>query len=209
MLALAVALQFTAPATAQDAPAPAPTEAPADAGDEQAPADGGGNEIVVTAEVMRGQIDAPQPPVLELNEQDIAAYGAGSIAELMQALAPQTGSAGGRGGGFPVMLVNGVRISSFRELRSYPPEAIQKVEVFPEEVAQRYGYSPDQRVVNIILKRNFSSREVEATYGQPWEGDYSTNEIEATYLRLIGAARSAPRCRCPGNAACRRARRSR
>jgi hypothetical protein len=68
------------------------------------------------------------------------------------------------------MLVNGVRISSFREIRSYPPEAIQKVEVFPEEVAQRYGYSPDQRVVNIILKRNFSSREVEVEYGQPWEG---------------------------------------
>ena len=187
MLALAVALQFAAPAVAQDAPAPAPapTEAPAS----DAPAAADGNEIVVTAEVLRGQIDAPQPPLLELNEQDIAAYGAGSIAELMQALAPQTGSAGGRGGGFPVMLVNGVRISSFRELRSYPPEAIQKVEVFPEEVAQRYGYSPDQRVVNIILKRNFSSREVEAQYGQPWDGGYSTKQLEATYLQLIGESR--------------------
>jgi hypothetical protein len=87
------------------------------------------------------------------------------------------------------MLVNGVRISSFRELRSYPPEAIQKVEVFPEEVAQRYGYSPDQRVVNIILKRNFSSREVEAQYSQPWEGDTSTTQLEATYLKIIGQSR--------------------
>src|SRR5688572_28923876 len=130
---------------AQDAPAPAPVEAPAQGPSDPAPVDD--NEIVVSAEAVRGQVDAPQPPVLELSEEDIAAYGAGSLAELMQALAPQTGSAGGRGGGFPVMLVNGVRISSFRELQSYPPEAILKVEVFPEEVAQRYGYSPDQRVV--------------------------------------------------------------
>jgi hypothetical protein len=48
---------------------------------------------------VRGRLDAPQPPILELNEADIAAYGAGSLAELMQALAPQTGSSGGRGGG--------------------------------------------------------------------------------------------------------------
>ncbi|HEY6815368.1 MAG TPA: hypothetical protein VI168_07515, partial [Croceibacterium sp.] len=185
LLALAVALQFVVPAAAQDAPVPAPAEAPADTADQ--PVDE--TEIVVSAESLRGAVDAPQPPVLELNEEDIAAYGASSLAELMQALAPQTGSSGGRGGGFPVMLVNGVRISSFREIRSYPPEAIEKVEVFPEEVAQRYGYSPDQRVVNIILKRNFSSREVEVEYGQPWEGGYSTNGLEATYLQLLGQGR--------------------
>lgn len=184
LLALVVALQFAsqAPVLAQDAPA----EAPADDTAGQATTD---NEIVVSAEAVRGSLDVPQPPVLELNEEDIAAYGAGSLADLMQALAPQTGSSGGRGGGFPVMLVNGVRISSFREIRSYPPEAILKVEVFPEEVAQRYGYSPDQRVVNIILKRNYSSRELELEYGQPWEGGYSQKEIEGTYLQLIGEAR--------------------
>ncbi len=129
-------------------------------------------------------------PMLELNEQDIAAYGAGSIAELMQALAPQTGSAQRRAAaGFPVMLVNGVRISSFRELRSYPPEAIQKVEVFPEEVAQRYGYSPDQRVVNIILKRNFRAARSRRNTASAWDGGYSTKELEVTYLQLLGEAR--------------------
>jgi hypothetical protein len=191
MLALAVALQFAVqiPVAAQDAPtpAPAPAEAPADDRQQQSPTSE--DEIVVVGEAVRGRVDAPQPPILELNEADIAAYGAGSLAELMQALAPQTGSSGGRGGGFPVILVNGVRISSFREIRSYPPEAIEKLEVFPEEVAQRYGYSPDQRVVNIILKRNFSSREFEVEYGQPWDGGYSTNGIEATYLQLLGQGR--------------------
>jgi hypothetical protein len=186
LLALAAALQCAGQsAVAQDTPASA--EQPEVAQGEQPTVTE--DEIIVSAEAVRGTLDVPQPPVLELSEEDIAAYGAGSLAELMQALAPQTGSAGGRGGGFPVMLVNGVRISSFREIRSYPPEAILKVEVFPEEVAQRYGYSPDQRVVNIVLKRNYSSREVELEYGQPWDGGYSQKEVEGTYLQLIGEAR--------------------
>ena len=178
LLAISVALSFAAPtiASAQDAPAPAPAPAPEITDD----------EILVIAETLRGQIDAPVPPLLELNEADIAAYGSGSIADLISALGSQVS---GGGGGPPVILVNGVRISSFRELRSYPPEAIEKVEVFPEEVAQRYGYSPDQRVVNFILKRNFSSRELEGEYGQPWDGGYSTQELEATYLQLIGESR--------------------
>ncbi|GAA0282625.1 hypothetical protein GCM10009127_25030 [Alteraurantiacibacter aestuarii] len=146
--------------------------------------------IVVLGARLLGQIEAPQPPILELTQEDIAAYGAGSIAELIQALGPQVSSSRGRGGGgFPVILVNGVRIASFRELRSYPPEAIEKFEVFPEEVALQYGYAPDQRVVNVILKDNFSSRELEGQYGQPFDGGYSTQEVEATYLRIDGPSR--------------------
>ena len=127
--------------------------------------------------------------VFELNEADIAAYGAGSISELIQALSPATGGGSGRGGGFPVILVNGVRISSFRELRSYPPESIDKVEVLAAETAQQFGYGPDERVVNIILKRSYASREVEGTYGQPWDGGYSNKQAEATYLQIAGQSR--------------------
>ncbi|WAT18845.1 TonB-dependent receptor plug domain-containing protein [Aurantiacibacter sp. MUD11] len=154
------------------------------------------NTILVLGARLVGQVDAPEPPILELDEADIAAYGAGSIAELLQALGPQVNSSRGRGGsggfgggGGPVILVNGVRISSFRELRSYPPEAIERTEVFSEDVAQRYGYSPDQRVVNFILKDNFSSREIEVEYGQPFDGGYSTQEVEGTYLRIDGPSR--------------------
>lgn len=191
MLALAVALSFAAPVAAQETiaqgtPTPGtPSTSPANPND----ADISDNEILVIATALRGQVEAPVPPVLELNSEDIAAYGASSIADLISALGPQVGSGSGRGGGFPVILVNGMRIASFRELRSYPPEAIEKVEVFPEEVAQRYGYSANQRVVNFILKRDYSSREIEGTYGQPWDGGYSTQELEGTYLQLIGESR--------------------
>lgn len=148
------------------------------------------NTIIVYGARLIAQIDAPQPPIVTLDEADIAAYGAGSIAELIQALGPTVSSGRGRGGGGgPVILVNGKRISSFRELASYPPEAIERTEIFSEEVAQQYGFSPDQRVVNIILKDNFSSREIELEYGQPFDGGFSQQDVQGTYLRINGPSR--------------------
>src|SRR3546814_9872344 len=99
------------------------------------------DEIVVQGSRLRGQLNVTQAPILELNEADIAAVGATSVADLLTAIAPQTGSARGRGGGGqPAILVKGLRVGSFRELRSYPPEEISKVEVLPEEVAQQFGF---------------------------------------------------------------------
>jgi hypothetical protein len=144
------------------------------------------NEIVVVANSLRGQVQAAQPPVIELNEQDIASYGASSLADLVSQLATETGSGSGRGSGRPVFLVNGMRVSSFREMQSYPPEAIKQVQVLPEEVAQKYGYPPDQRVINFILKDNFNSRTVQAQYGQPFDGGTSTVGGEGTILKIAG-----------------------
>ncbi|OBX20406.1 hypothetical protein A9995_01415 [Erythrobacter sp. QSSC1-22B] len=193
VLALASALPLSAPVSAQDMAVQDMPQAPAPEvqnNDPQADAPMVGNEIVVTGARQRGALDVEQPPVLELDAEDIAALGAGSIDDLLQAIEPATGSARGRGGGGrPIFLVNGVRIGSFREFRSYPPEAIEKVEVFPEEVAQRFGYSPDRRVVNFILKNNFSSREIELEYGQPGIGGYSQNEQEFSLLTISDGAR--------------------
>ena len=143
-------------------------------------------DIVVYGTRLRGQLNVDQPPVAEYDEADIAAFGAGSIADIVAAITPSTSSAarGGRGGGRPVFLINGIRVSSWREFRSYPPEAVAKVEVFPEEVAQRFGYSPDQRVVNIVLKPNFQSLTAEIEFEQPAAGGYSRTEQEATWLKI-------------------------
>ncbi|WP_162301933.1 hypothetical protein [Croceibacterium ferulae] len=180
----ALVLAPAGPALAQDSTQPEEQVVPGEAEVDEA-----ANEIIVFARSLRGQVDAPEAPLLELGAEEIAGYGAGSIDELLELLAPQVTSGSGRGDGRPVILVNGVRIASFRELRSYPPEAIEKVEVFPEQVAQRYGYSADQRVVNIILKDNYSSREIELEYGQPWDGGFSSQQVEATYLRIDGPSR--------------------
>ena len=146
-------------------------------------------DIVVTAERIRGAVDTDVPPVEQLNEADIAAVGAGSLTDLLAAVAPQTNSGRGRGGGQPVVLLNGQRISGFRELRDLPPEAIKQVQIFPEEVALKYGFRPDQRVINFILKDNFASFIAEVEVAQPEDGGFGNNEIEATFVSIGAKSR--------------------
>lgn len=175
LLAIAAFATASAPAWAQDQ------------GEGGAP--DGEEEIVVTAERIRGQVDTDVPPVLELDAEEIASYGVGSIEELIEQLAPQTGSGRGRGEGRPVFLINGQRVGSFREFRRYPPEAIRKIEVLPEEVALQFGYPADQRVINIILQENYASREIELEYGMPDRGGTSDGEVELSQLRIDGNRR--------------------
>ena len=78
--------------------------------------------------------------------------GVSSIADLITELAPQTTS--GRGGA-PLVLLEGHRVSSQREIASIPTEAIARVDVLPEEVALKYGYPADQKVLNIVLRKRF------------------------------------------------------
>ncbi len=161
---------------------------PADQTDEAPLTDDDVNAIVVTAERIRGQVETASAPIVELDQQDVAAYGAASIADLVAQLAPQVGSGNGRGGR-PVFLVNGQRITNFREIGRFPPEAIRKVEVLPEEVALKFGYSASQRVINFILQDNYASREVEVEYGLPDRGGTSTAEAELGLLRIDGPQR--------------------
>ncbi|MCA1662207.1 MAG: TonB-dependent receptor [Novosphingobium sp.] len=190
LAALATAL-LPAPALAlaQDASPVAQAPAPDTAPSEQEQAASGRNTIVVVGTRVAGEVETAAPPVKELDEEDVASYGAGSFAELLDALAPETGSGRGRGGGRPVILLNGQRISSFRELRDYPPEAIRKVEILPEEVALQFGFRPDQRVVNFILKDNYRATTVELEVGAPTGGGFSTNEQSASLLKLAGKSR--------------------
>jgi iron complex outermembrane recepter protein len=140
-------------------------------------------DIIVTAPRIPGSIDTDVPAEITLNEDEIKAYGASSVGELLQSLGPQTRTGRGRGGGAPVVLINGRRVSGFAEIRELPPEAILKTEVFPEEVALRYGFSADQRVVNFILKPGFKSFSLEGEVGGPTRGGRS--ELEATATKLL------------------------
>ncbi|AOL24121.1 TonB dependent/Ligand-Gated channel [Erythrobacter litoralis] len=150
---------------------------------------GGGGEIIVRAQRLRGQLDVEQAPLLELDEEAIASEGVASISDLIQQIEARTGSARGRGGERPVVLVNGIRVGSFREFAQYPPEALARVEVFPEEVAQRFGFPPDRRVINLILKDNYENAEVELEFEGPSRGGYFQTEQELGYLRIADGGR--------------------
>ncbi|EIZ80600.1 hypothetical protein WSK_0879 [Novosphingobium sp. Rr 2-17] len=146
-------------------------------------------EIVVRAPRIAGQVEIPQQPVQTFEEEDIAAYGVNSIQELLDAISPQTGSGRGRGDGQPIILLNGQRISSQREMRNIPPEALRKIEVLPEEAALRFGYPPNQRVVNIILKSQFKAATASTEYNRPTSGGYDNVELESGLFKIAGQRR--------------------
>ncbi|PKP93067.1 MAG: hypothetical protein CVT75_06690 [Alphaproteobacteria bacterium HGW-Alphaproteobacteria-14] len=147
-------------------------------------------EIVVSGQRLKGQLVVDQAPLLQLDEQAIAAEGVTSITDLVAQISAQTGSARGRGGGGqPVILVNGIRIGSFREFANYPPEALARVEVFPEEVAQRFGFPPDRRVINLILKDDFSNRRVDFELETPSRGGFTRNEQQFGLLKIADGGR--------------------
>lgn len=145
-------------------------------------------DILVVGTRYTGQVDAAQPPLMTLNEADIATYGAGSLTELIAALSPQTGSGRGRGG-HPVILLGGQRISNFREMRDFPPEAIKRMEVLPEEVALRFGFPPNQRVINFILKDSFAAWTLDGEYNVSTHGDFAASEGKLSLLQINGPSR--------------------
>lgn len=147
-------------------------------------------EIIVTAPRLSGSIETDIPAELSLDAADIEAYGARSVGDLLASLGPQTRTGRGRSGGAPVVLIGGRRVSGFAEIRDLPPEAILKVEVFPEEVALRYGYAADQRVVNFILKPDFSAITGEIEYGGPTRGGRDEVELTSTVLKLGKSSRT-------------------
>jgi iron complex outermembrane receptor protein len=158
--------------------------APAGAQITEADSDYPDEEIVVTAERPRGAVVTEIPPVVELTEADIASFGASSVQDLLEAISSQTSSSRGRGSGRPIVLINGQRTSGFREIRDLPPEAIRTVQVFPEELALQYGYRPDQRVINFILKDNYTGVSASAEYGVPTRGAQGRSEVESTITRI-------------------------
>ena len=141
------------------------------------------------------------PPENTLTGRDVRATGATDITELLEALAPQIGSARGRGGERPILLLNGQRISSFRELRDIPTEAIQRVEILPEEVALKYGYRADQRVVNFVLRERFRSTAVRAEARTATEGGYAGGLGDVTRLMLDRTGRTTINVHAEGNGA--------
>ena len=181
-----IALSHPAFAQQVDTPAVPPPVAEEVETDED---EGEDDEIVVTAQRQRGAVLGDIPPEITLDRREVRALGAGSVAELLDALAPQTRSGRGRGEGGPVVLLNGRRISGFSEIRDLPPEAIDRVDILAEEVALKYGFRADQRVVNIVLRRRFRATTVEAEGGAPTAGGRSNLELNLNHLRVDQAGR--------------------
>lgn len=146
-------------------------------------------DIVVTgSRTQPGAVIGDIPPEQQLSPADIRSYGVSSLSDLLTELAPQTRSDRG-GGGAPVVLLNGRRIGSFAEIRDIPTEAIQRVDILPEEVALKYGYRADQRVVNVVLRRRFRAVTTEGAAAVATEGARVSPDAQVDLLHINSGRR--------------------
>lgn len=143
-------------------------------------------DIVVTGMRLPGSVIGDIQPQVQLDAGDVRALGISSVADLLTELAPQLRS--GRGGS-PIVLLNGQRISSHREIRRFPAEAIARVDILPEEVALKYGYPPQQKVMNIVLRDRFRAFTGDLENRFATDGGANQVEAELNFLSIRNGAR--------------------
>jgi hypothetical protein len=146
-------------------------------------------EIVVAIPKPRGSVAGDIPAELSFDAVDLLAFGANDVQELLDTLGARVGSERGRDANGPVVLLNGRRISGFAEIARIPVEAIERLEVFPEELALTYGFPTNRKVVNVVTFERFDSRLAQLSYARPTEGGFDTPRAAANLLRIRGDTR--------------------
>ncbi len=142
----------------------------------------GPGEIVVTAP-RRGEAEVPVET--EFGEEEIASHGADSIDELLESLAPLIDGSGEE----PVILVNGKEIGFDRSILGFPPEALNRIALLKAEDAAHYGHRSGRRVVNLVLKENYASRNIEAAVNWATDGGQYDGALTAGQVAISGATR--------------------
>lgn len=141
-------------------------------------------EITVTA--PRGPTIGGIAPLLELSLSELESYGADTLSDLVDALKSLTRSS--RSDGAPVVLING-HLAGLVEFANLPGDAVERVEVLPETVALQYGFSENQRVLNIVLREHYRAVPTRVSESGATEGGDHTSAIDASLVRLEDEAR--------------------
>jgi hypothetical protein len=126
-----LALFFSAPAFAAEAPPPEPPEAAPELpdGEPDLVEDGELAEVVIYA--TSGELVAGMHAESELDEAGIAAYGANTIGDLLNQVAPNVDNSEEG----PVILIDGKPANGINSVNSLPPEAIARLQVLPPQAA--------------------------------------------------------------------------
>jgi len=113
--------------------------------------------IIVTRRTLRGSIPFDDVPERSFSQLDLKAFGADSVEDLVDILGPRLTSPTARDGAAPVLLLNGRRAASPLDIAQLPTEAIERLEVFPEQLAAQYGLRSDVKVLNIVTFEQYTS----------------------------------------------------
>jgi iron complex outermembrane recepter protein len=181
-----LALPGAALAQATAVPTPIPSE-PTSSEPTSSPVTSSDTEMEVV--VVRGSrlpesVPGDVKPEISIGTFEIRTTGATSLPELLATILPQTQSGRRPGTNRPILLVNARRVADFSEIRSIPVRAIRRVEVYPEDVALRYGFPADQKVVNIICVTGGIGRSAEGErddYSLSFDGTRITTNGRSTF----------------------------
>lgn len=155
------------------------------------------DEIVVTA-ARRGE--AKVAAETEFAEDEIAAQGADSIQDLLARLAPFIDGSGEE----PVILINGKPVGFDRSILSYPAEALDRLAVLKPEAAAQYGEPAGKRVVNLVLKKSFSTLNVDAGADFATAGGQYSGTLSVGRTAIEGDTRWNAQARIGGDSAFRK-----
>ena len=140
-------------------------------------------EVTVVAERPRFGVEGDIHPVI-YDSRAIQSLTVTSLSEVLDELEPELASGRGRRRGPLVVLVNGRPIASFREISNFPPEALEKVEVYPEVAALRFGFRADQKVINFVLRQRFRATTARINGGGSTDGGGESAESDFGYLHI-------------------------
>jgi len=147
--------------------------------------------VVTGSRISRIDVEGPSP-VYTISRQDIENSGVTQISDLMRNLPYNSGvqeadavasfagdsaqfNLRGLGVNGTLILLNGRRIAphafstsngkNFVDLNSFPPSAIERIEILKDGASAVYGSDALAGVVNIILRNDFEGLEMNASYG--------------------------------------------
>lgn len=144
------------------------------------------DEIIVTGTRQQfSSVDNITPDV-QFGTGDIRALGTTDIGELIEAINAEIGTDSSEP---PIILLNGRPVQSRRQIRSFPSEAIRRVDVLPPDASLKFSSSPNRRVLNFVLRNRFNALTAELEGGTSTEGGRHSGEASANYLKIINETR--------------------
>lgn len=114
------------------------------------------------------------------DEDQVAAFGVGSVGELLNAVTAENGDSD------PQVLVNGRPVASQSEIADLPVEAVARVEQMPRGSSSRVGGDPGQRTYNVVLKQRVTTVIGSGTYQTATEGGWDNVRADAVFTHVRG-----------------------
>lgn len=144
------------------------------------------SDVIVTGIRPPGSIDTDIEPLERFTLEDLQKMGVGDARGLLRALGSRARSADGSP---PITVINGRAPTREDEVYGLPIEAFQRIDLFPEQVATKFGYPATRKVLNFATKPWFRATQFEQSTKGPSDGEGIEPEATVGLIRIRGERR--------------------